>query len=163
MDNKTLDMTTDIEIVNINELPQQLGSDFEMVGRNTTSGDAVRVSPDRIVEKLLDGCYIPSNVGQSIVASSGALTIGKPVHGAVYIVTPGVGKITVAETVNGFRYSILFVAASASVTVTTVKQKPVLFLLPVGVERLVYTEGGKYLMEVMQIGGDIYAKVMTVK
>ena len=47
-------MTTDIEIVNINELPQQLGSDFEMVGRNTTSGDAVRVSPDRIVEKLLD-------------------------------------------------------------------------------------------------------------
>ena len=156
-------MTTDIEIVNINELPQQLGSDFEMVGRNTTSGDAVRVSPDRIVEKLLDGCHIPSNVGQSIVASSGALTIGKPVHGAVYIVTPGVGKITVAETVNGFRYSILFVAASASVTVTTVKQKPVLFLLPLGVERLVYTEGGKYLMEVMQIGGDIYAKVMTVK
>ena len=156
-------MTTDIEIVNINELPQQLGSDFEMVGRNTTSGDAVRVSPDRIVEKLLDGCHIPSNVGQSIVASSGALTIGKPVHGAVYIVTPGVGKITVAETVNGFRYSILFVAASASVTVTTVKQKPVLFLLPLGVERLVYTEGGKYLMEVMQIGGDIYAKVMAVK
>ena len=156
-------MTTDIEIVNINELPQQLGSDFEMVGRNTTSGDAVRVSPDRIVEKLLDGCHIPSNVGQSIVASSGALTIGKPVHGAVYIVTPGVGKITVAETVNGFRYSILFVAASASVTVTTVKQKPVLYLLPVGVERMVYTEGGKYLMEVMQIGGDIYAKVMTVK
>ena len=158
-----MDMTTDIEIVNINELPQQLGSDFEMVGRNTTSGDAVRVSPDRIVEKLLDGCHIPSNVGQSIVASSGAVTIGKPVHGAVYIVTPGVGKITVAETVNGFRYSILFVAASASVTVTTVKQKPVLFLLPMGVERLVYTEGGKYLMEVMQIGGDIYAKVMTVK
>ena len=156
-------MTTDIEIVNINELPQQLGSDFEMVGRNTTSGDAVRVSPDRIVEKLLDGCHIPSNVGQSIVASSGAVTIGKPVHGAVYIVTPGVGKITVAETVNGFRYSILFVAASASVTVTTVKQKPVLFLLPMGVERLVYTEGGKYLMEVMQIGGDIYAKVMAVK
>ena len=156
-------MTTDIEIVNINELPQQLGSDFEMVGRNTTSGDAVRVSPDRIVEKLLDGCHIPSNVGQSIVASSGALTIGKPVHGAVYIVTPGVGKITVAETVNGFRYSIFFVAASASVTVTTVKQKPVLYLLPVGVERMVYTEGGKYLMEVMQIGGDIYAKVMTVK
>ena len=156
-------MTTDIEIVNINELPQQQGSDFEMVGRNTTSGDAVRVSPDRIVEKLLDGCHIPSNVGQSIVASSGAVTIGKPVHGAVYTVTPGVGKITVAETVNGFRYSILFVAATASVTVTTVKQKPVLFLLPLGVERLVYTEGGKYLMEVMQIGGDIYAKVMTVK
>ena len=156
-------MTTDIEIVNINELPQQLGSDFEMVGRNTTSGDAVRVSPDRIVEKLLDGCHIPSNVGQSIVASSGALTINKPVHGAVYTVTPGVGKITVAETVNGFRYSILFVAATASVTVTTVKQKPVLFLLPLGVERLVYTEGGKYLMEVMQIGGDIYAKVMGVK
>ena len=156
-------MTTDIEIVNINELPQQLGSDFEMVGRNTTSGDAVRVSPDRIVEKLLDGCHIPSNVGQSIVASSGALTINKPVHGAVYTVTPGVGKITVAETVNGFRYSILFVAATASVTVTTVKQKPVLFLLPLGVERLVYTEGGKYLMEVMQIGGDIYAKVMTIK
>ena len=46
---------------------------------------------------------------------------------------------------------------------TTVKQKPVLYLLPVGVERLVYTEGGKYLMEVMQIGGDIYAKVMAVK
>ena len=158
-----MDMTTDIEIVNINELPQQLGSDFEMVGRNTTSGDAVRVSPDRIVEKLLDGCHIPSNVGQSIVASSGALTIGKPVHGAVYTVTPGVSKITVAETVNGFRYSILFVAASASVTVTTVKQGRVFYLLPLGVERLVYTEGGKYLMEVMQIGGDIYAKVMTVK
>lgn len=156
-------MTTDIEIVNLNELPQQTGSDFEMVGRNTTSGDAVRVSPDRIVEKLIDGCHIPSNIGQSIVASSGALTIGKPVHGAVYIVSPGVGKIIVAETVNGFRYSILFTAASASVTVTTVKQKPVFYLLPLGVERLVYTEGGKYLMEVMQIGGDIYAKVMTVK
>ena len=97
------------------------------------------------------------------MASSGALTIGKPVHGAVYTVTPGVSKITVAETVNGFRYSILFVAASASVTVTTVKQGRVFFLLPLGVERLVYTEGGKYLMEVMQIGGDIYAKVMTVK
>ena len=156
-------MTTDIEIVNINELPQQQGSDFEMVGRNTTSGDAVRVSPDRIVEKLIDGCHIPSNVGQSIVTTSGVLAINKPVHGAVYTVTPGVSKITVAETVNGFRYSILFIAASASVTVTTVKQKPVFYLLPVGVERLVYTEGGKYLMEVMQIGGDIYAKVMTVK
>lgn len=156
-------MTTDIEIVNINELPQQQGSDFEMVGRNTTSGDAVRVSPDRIVEKLVSGCYIPSHIGQSIRLSTDSLTIDKPVHGAVYLVTPGVSKITVAETVNGFRYSILFTAATASITVATVKQGHVFYLLPVGVERMVYSAGGKYLMEVMQIGEDIYAKVMTIK
>ena len=156
-------METDIEIVNLSDLPLQTDTNFEMLGRDTSSGDAVRVPLDRMVEFLLSGNRVSSNARVTVTASNGAADLKDARNGMLYVVSPAVSKLSFAADSEGICCRVIFTAASTNVVFVSAKRLPIYYLLPIGTDRIIYNSGMPYLMEIRQLNGALVLNVMALK
>jgi hypothetical protein len=155
-------MITDIEIVNLADLPQQTGTDFEMVGRNSNTGEAVRISLSRIADYLLENSYIPYNKTTTISASGGSVSLNSLVNGSFFSVSGLVSKIIVPDMADHTCFRILFSAAADSVLVVSEKQLAVCNLLPIGQTKFTYIPRAQYMMEIHRRGDILYVSAQNV-
>ena len=155
-------MITDIEIVNLADLPQQTGTDFEMVGRNSNTGEAVRISLSRIADYLLENSYIPYNKTTTISASGGSVSLNSLANGSFFSVSGLVSKITVPDMADHTCFRILCSAAADSVLVVSEKQLAVCNLLPIGQTKFTYIPRAQYMMEIHRRGDILYVSAQNV-
>lgn len=155
-------MITDIEIVNLADLPQQTGTNFEMVGRNSNTGEAVRISLPRIADYLLENSYIPYNKTTTISASGGSVSLNSLANGSFFSVSGLVSKITVPDMTDHTCFRILFSAAADSVLVVSEKQLAVCNLLPIGQTKFTYIPRAQYMMEIHRRGDILYVSAQNV-